>query len=277
MRISRQFAVTPELDDVERLDRLIAFHPARTTAPKILSPRQIDAYNANGYLSGLRIFSDAEIRDVRSRFDRLLAEVTVAGGDSYSISSAHLRHADAYDLLTDRRIVAHVGDLLGENVIGWGAHYFCKMPGDGKSVSWHQDAVYWPLTPAHTATVWLAIDDADAENACMRFIPASHLRGRIAFEKSAAEESNVLNLTVHGADRFGAPVDNVLRAGEISLHSDLLLHGSEANRSERRRCGLTLRYCSASVRAYLDWNLKGVVVRGSDPDSHWANPARPGG
>ena len=277
MRISRQFAVTPELDDVERLDRLIAFHPARTAAPETLSPRQIDAYNANGYLSGLRIFSDAEIRDIRSRFDKLLAEVTAAGGDSYSISSAHLRHADAYDLLTDRRIVAHVGDLLGENVIGWGAHYFCKMPGDGKSVSWHQDAVYWPLTPAHTATVWLAIDDADAENACMRFIPASHLRGRIAFEKSAAEESNVLNLTVPGVDRFGAPVDNVLRAGEISLHSDLLLHGSEANRSERRRCGLTLRYCSASVRAYLDWNLKGVVVRGSDPDGHWANPARPGG
>lgn len=277
MQTSRNFAITPELDDIERLDRLIAFHPSRTTAPQVLSPRQIDAYNANGYLSGLRIFSDAEIRGIRARFDKLLAEVTAAGGDSYSISSAHLRHADAYDLLTDRRIVSYVGDLLGENVIGWGAHYFCKMPGDGKSVSWHQDAVYWPLTPAHTVTVWLAIDDADADNACMRFIPASHLRGRIAFEKSAEDESNVLNLTVPGADRFGAPVDNALRAGEISLHSDLLLHGSEANRSDRRRCGLTLRYCSASVRAYLDWNLKGVVVRGSDPEGHWANPARPGG
>ena len=276
MQPPRKFAITPELDEIERLDRLIAFHPARAETPEILSPRQIAEYNANGYLSGLRIFSDAEIGDIRSRFDRLLAEVMQAGGDSYSISSAHLKHADAYDLLTDRRIVAYAGDLLGENVVGWGAHYFCKMPGDGKSVSWHQDASYWPLTPAHTVTVWLAIDDADAENACMRFISGSHLRGRIAFEKSAEDESNVLNQTVPDAGRFGAPVDNALQAGEISLHSDLLLHGSDANASGRRRCGLTLRYCHAAVRAYLDWNLKGVVVRGSAPDGHWANPARPG-
>jgi ectoine hydroxylase-related dioxygenase (phytanoyl-CoA dioxygenase family) len=55
----------------------------------------------------------------------------------------------------------------------------------------------------------------------------------------------------------------------------MLLHGSEANQSTRRRCGLTLRYCSADVRAYLDWNKKGVVVSGIDPTGHWANPPRP--
>jgi non-haem Fe2+, alpha-ketoglutarate-dependent halogenase len=66
-----------------------------------------------------------------------------------------------------------------------------------------------------------------------------------------------------------------LKAGEISLHCDLLLHGSDANHSERRRCGLTLRYCSADVRAGLNWNAKGVIVRGSDPSGHWADPPRP--
>jgi len=52
------------------------------------------------------------------------------------------------------------------------------------------------------------------------------------------------------------------------MHSDLLLHGSEANESDRRRCGLTLRYCAAEVRAYLDWHVKGVVVSGEDPGHH---------
>ena len=77
------------------------------------------------------------------------------------------------------------------------------------------------------------------------------------------------------AERFGTPVDVELKAGEISLHSDLLLHGSEANRSHRRRCGLTLRYCAAEVRAGLGWNDKGVIVIGSDPSGHWANRVRP--
>jgi hypothetical protein len=74
---------------------------------------------------------------------------------------------------------------------------------------------------------------------------------------------------------FGEPVNNVLKAGEISLHSDLLLHGSEANNSNRRRCGLTLRYCAAEVQAHLGWHIKGVVVSGQDVDNHWANPPRP--
>jgi hypothetical protein len=92
---------------------------------------------------------------------------------------------------------------------------------------------------------------------------------------SEAAEDNVLNQKVENPERFGTPVDDSLQAGEISLHSDLLLHGSEPNRSDRRRCGLTLRYCAAEVRAYLGWNEKGVVVSGNDSDGHWANPPRP--
>jgi hypothetical protein len=63
-----------------------------------------------------------------------------------------------------------------------------------------------------------------------------------------------LNQAVAGVEQLGAPVDDELGAGEISIHSDLLVHGSEANRSDRRRCGLTLRYCPAEVRAELGWN-----------------------
>lgn len=101
------------------------------------------------------------------------------------------------------------------------------------------------------------------------------MRGALAFETDDADASTVLNQRVTDIDKYGEPVDNVLRAGEISLHSDLLLHGSGANDSDRRRCGLTLRYCAADVRAYLDWNRKGVVVSGRDPDGHWADPPRP--
>jgi len=43
----------------------------------------------------------------------------------------------------------------------------------------------------------------------------------------------------------------------------------------RRRCGLTLRYCPTDVRAGLGWNAKGVIVSGQDPAGHWANPTRP--
>jgi len=265
----------PAAEALRTVARDLRFHPSRVEQPQRLTAGQIESFNRDGYLAPFRVFEEDEIADLRRYFDELLARTLAAGGDSYSISTAHLRYGRVYDLLTHPRIVAWVKDLLGENVIGWGSHFFCKMPGDGKRVSWHQDASYWPLTPSKAVTVWLAIDDANVENACMRFIPGSHWFGRLTYTLTENDDANVLNQTVAGAERLGAPFDDELRAGEISIHSDLLVHGSEANASARRRCGLTLRYCPADVRAELGWNAKGVIVSGSDPSGHWANAQRP--
>lgn len=265
----------PSTEELGKIDRDLRFHPSTTQLPTVLTPLQIAAFNRDGYLAGIRIFSDEEITEIRRYFDDLLAKTLAAGGDSYSISTAHLRYGRVYDILTEPRIVGRVQDLIGEDVIAWGSHFFCKMPGDGKRVSWHQDSSYWPLTPSMAVTAWLAIDDATVENACMRYIPGSHQLGHLTYTLSENDEANVLNQTVPNAESLGKPVDVQLKAGEISIHSDLLLHGSEANQSNKRRCGLTLRYCPAVVRAGLGWNAKGVVVSGKDESGHWANPPRP--
>jgi non-haem Fe2+, alpha-ketoglutarate-dependent halogenase len=270
-----QFKILPDNAELDQIERDLRFHTLGVESPSTLTREQIAAFNRDGFLKGIRLFNEDEIATHRRYFDVLLERVIAAGGDSYSISTAHLKYPEVYDLLAHPRIVGLVKDLLGENVIGWGSHYFCKMPRDGKRVSWHQDASYWPLTPSKTVTVWLAIDDSDTENACMRFIPGSHLYGHLTWSLSEDDEGNVLNQSVADVERFGAPVDDVLKAGEASIHSDLTLHGSEANDSDRRRCGLTLRYCAADVRGYMDWNAKGVVVSGVDADGHWANAARP--
>jgi hypothetical protein len=269
------FPIIPDQQDINRVERDLRFHPCTTPDPKVLSREQVEHFNRFGYLKGLRIFEAEEAEANRAWFDDLLQGVLAAGGDSYSISTAHLKYGKVYDLLTHPRLVAIVKDLLGENVIAWGSHFFCKMPRDGKAVAWHQDASYWPLSPSKAVTVWLAIDAADRANACMRFLAGSHHFGHLTFRPSDPSEHNVLNQTIDDVERFGTPVDVELQPGEISLHSDLLLHGSEANTSDRRRCGLTLRYCSADVRAGLGWNAKGVLVSGSDPSGHWANPPRP--
>ena len=269
--------IIPNQEQLGQLGRRLQFHPSTTTAPKLLTTEQIATYNREGYLKGFRIFSPEEMVEHRRRFDEVLDAVLAAGGNSYSIISAHRKYGFVYDLLTHPRIVAYVKDILGENVIGWGAHYFCKLPHDGKIVSWHQDASFWPLSPSKTVTVWLAIDDADSENACMRFVAGSHHLGHLTYRMSEDGEASVLNQTVDNVEQFGTVVYDELKAGEISLHSDLLLHGSLANHSDRRRCGLTLRYCTSEV--YSDpsfgWHREGVVVSGSDPSGHWANPARP--
>jgi non-heme Fe2+,alpha-ketoglutarate-dependent halogenase len=270
-----KFQAVPDQTDLEKMNRDLSFYPSQVTQPETLNCEQVEQYNRDGHVKDLRVFSRTEADELRGYFDRLLERAIAAGGDSYSISSAHLTYGRVYDLLSEPRIVAYVKDILGEDVIGWGSHFFCKMPHDGKSVAWHQDASYWPLTPSKAVTVWLAIDDADVENACMKFVAGSQHVGHLTFRPSADDEGNVLNQTIEDAEQYGEVVYDELAAGQVSLHADLLLHGSEANESDRRRCGLTLRYCTPDVVAGSNWHDKGVVVAGRDHSGNWTNPARP--
>jgi hypothetical protein len=268
------FQPLPGHADLASIPRDLRFHSCTNAYPKVLTHEQIEHYNRYGYIMPVRLFSPKEIAEIRGYFDQLLARYQAEGKDSYSISSAHLRHGQVWDVLTHPRIVEVVSDLLGPSVIAWGSHFFCKMPGDGKTVAWHQDSSYWPLTPSKAITVWLAVDDADRANACMQYIPGTQVLGHLTYQLKEDDASNVLNQVVPEIEQYGEPIDVELQAGEASIHSDLLLHGSGANTSARRRCGLTLRYTPGDVRAYLGWNEKGVVVAGDQPE-HWAHRPRP--
>lgn len=275
MQQQTDFAIIPEAEEIARLDRDIRFFPCETTEPKTLSNDQVELWNRAGYLSPLTVLDDGEAESLRLYFDDLLAQALAEGRDSYSISSAHLKHARIYDLLANPRIVEVMTDLLGENVIGWGAHFFCKLPGDGKRVDWHQDCSYWPLTPTKAITVWLAIDDADEDNGCMEVVAGSHKFGLIDYIASDAQGGNVLNQTVTDPEKYGTIERTPVRAGQMSVHSDLLLHGSPPNVSDRRRCGLTLRYCPSDVTAHLGWNQKGRLVAGRADATLWPGALRP--
>jgi hypothetical protein len=275
MQQQTEFAIIPDRDSIATVEREIRFFPATNDVPRFLSPEDIETWNQDGYLGPLDVYDDESAADIRRYFDQLLAEALAQGRDSYSISSAHLKHARVWDMLTNARIVGYVSDLLGQDVVGWGSHFFCKMPGDGKRVDWHQDCSYWPLTPTKAVTVWLAIDDADLANGCMEVYAGSHTHGLIDFDVTEADSGNVLDQVVKNPEKYGRHQLTPLRAGQISIHSDLLVHGSAPNMSDRRRCGLTLRYCPADVTAYLGWNQKGVVVCGQADKKLWPGAARP--
>ena len=112
----------------------------------------------------------------------------------------------------------------------------------------------------------------------MLFIPGSHLHGQIPFDKSTTEDNTVLNQSVRDPKNWGdVPAAETIRASQVSLHTDLLLHGSEPNRSQRRRCGLTLRCHPPDVRRVEPEHAPGIICRGSDPSGYWPPIERPEG
>jgi hypothetical protein len=98
----------------------------------------------------------------------------------------------------------------------------------------HQDAAYLSGDPDQYATVWIALDDCDPENGCLRVVPTSH---RHAYSHTGTEP------------QIDPSVWTMLSWMDVPLHPGWgiafhprLLHASSANTSDRPRRALMLRY-----------------------------------
>ncbi|MEL7114381.1 MAG: phytanoyl-CoA dioxygenase family protein, partial [Pseudomonadota bacterium] len=187
----------------------LRFSPVVNSAPQRLSQDQIAHYNREGFVRPFDIFGAGEIARIRAYFDRLMSDMGDAG--HYGINCYQARMAGIWDIATDPRILDHVADLIGPNIICWASAILTKKPHDPKQVPWHQDASFWRLSPARTVTVWLAIDDADAANSAMRFLPRTHDKGAMA--TASTDAASVFHIETAGADQMGEPFVNALKAG----------------------------------------------------------------
>ena len=116
----------------------------------------------------------------------------------------------------------------------------------------HQDGSYWPLDPMEVVTLWLAVDDSDTDNGCMRVLPRTHRLALHEMIPSDEATPNVLGSGISTEVLASLPTDNAvdlcLKAGDVSVHSPMLVHGSNPNSSGRRRGGLTIRYIPTSTK-----------------------------
>ena len=144
-------------------------------------------------------------------------------------------------------ILDRVEQLIGPDIVLWGCKVFCKPASDGMAVPMHQDGHYWPIEPLATCTAWIAIDDSNVGNGCLRVVPGSHI-GKRYYEHSKSDRENlVLNQHVDDARiDLDDAVDLELHPGQFSLHDVFLIHGSNPNTSGKRRAGVAIRYMPAT-------------------------------
>ena len=252
--------------------RDLSFLPIVNDSPKFLSIQEIEKYNSDGYIAPLNAFSSEETINVRKNVDNLFAKLQSYedGRDSYSIDCYQHKSKTIWNIVNTEKILNHVQDLIGPNIICWASHFFNKLPKDNRPVPYHQDAAYWLLSPARTVTVWLAIDDTGLDNAPMEFLPRSHKVGPLAW-KETDQKNSVLPREILDLEKFGKSYKNTLKTGDFSLHADMLAHGSLPNTSNQRRCGLTIRYCDPSATKPLEpaYAQKAILCRGEKPMELW--------
>ena len=215
-----------------------------------LSDAEIRTYQEQGYVvPNYRVPKTTLNRLLTALEESLTANPTVRPEQLASIHTPKagpedtVGHQTFLDTALDPELVELVSSVLGENVIMWGCQLFCKPGSDGMEVPMHQDGQYWPIRPLATCTLWLALDASDQGNGCLEVIPGSH-REKFHYSHRVDDRADVvLNQAIDDPRLPDVdPARIELEPGQLSLHDVYLAHGSQPNKSGRRRAGFTVRY-----------------------------------
>jgi non-haem Fe2+, alpha-ketoglutarate-dependent halogenase len=230
--------------------------------PKVLSDARIAAYREQGVLFPLPALGVPELRACLDALARIEALPEPARTRLVK-NKSHLVSRTLWDTIHRPAILDAVEDVIGPDLLVWGASFFKKEAGSPDYVSWHQDATYWGLEPPDIVTAWVALTPSTIESGCMRVVPGTH-RGPILPHTETNAANNLLSRGQEIAVdvRQGDAVDVVLAPGQMSLHHVLIAHNSEPNRATHPRVGFAIRYIGGHVRQKQATRDTATLVRG---------------
>jgi hypothetical protein len=234
---------------------------ARPTAiaEGLISEEGVRSFHALGWWCSRKLFGDDEIARMRLEHERVWRGEQ--DGDGFAskpeqfgtpVDPCALRKHDSAWWINDYvlRFACHpaIGKIAAALMATpearlWHDQLMWK-PGQGPdgaspagNVGWHQDYDYWRCSSTRNmVTAWIALQDTDEGNGCMRMIVGSHRWGLQREDESAFDGDLDRLRRKYVALGFAwdeAPVR--LRAGEASFHHALTFHGSGPNRSREPR------------------------------------------
>ncbi len=234
-----------------------------------LTPAEIAAFHRDGWITLPGLLSEGELRPLEELYMRFLRrEIAVPRRDYCDMTSDYARPIEDYAILNvmlprvyhaalranvyERR-AAHVAQQLwGEPFAIDYDQFVAKPPHKSDAVfHWHQDLGYWPITSdTRTASFWLALDDVDDDNGCVRFVDGSHreteLREHLPLHGDRDKNHTLVAHVDAARDRIRSAI---LKRGSVSVHHERTVHGSGGNTSTRWRRGYVVAFRSPGTIA----------------------------
>ena len=239
-----------------------------------LNEKQLKNYDNNGFVAPIDVLSLEEAKEIKKEIEYIEKKwpnelIGLGRNNVHYISPVFDK------VCHNSRILNAVESIIGKDILVGGTTLFIKEPDKKGFVSWHQDAKYIGFEPYNWVTAWLAITDANEENGCMRMWSGSH-KERIKDHKDTYDENNLLT---RGQTVQNVPAEktilNTLKAGQLSLHHPMIVHGSSPNKSKQRRIGFV-------IQSYIGTDVDQVIgkvyvqqARGKDTFKYHKHAKRP--
>ena len=242
-----------------------------------LTDQQLDFYQENGYVAGIRVLNDDQVETLRGELRRLIDPDHAGRQLFYEYNANESTNPDTtlfhalgawrvspafHDLLWNAAFLVPAAQLLGASVRFWHDQIFYKPAHHGGIVAWHQDYSYWTRTqPMAHLSCWIGLDDATVANGCLHYVPRSH-RWNLLPITGLADDMNAIQgvLNEKQKNEFRpAPIE--LKKGEASFHHPLMVHGSYENQTDRLRRAVVINaFADGVMSASNEPLLQGVPV-----------------
>ena len=147
-------------------------------------------------------------------------------------------------LRKDKTIIEIIKTLIKERAKNFGSEFFAKPARHGLKSPVHQDNFYWSLSPLNKnkgLTIWISLNKSDKRNGGVFYFKGSHKIGLLNHVPSHAPGSSQTVKNLKMLKRF-RKVYPKLNPGDCLIHNTMVAHGSEPNKSNSPRKGITLRY-----------------------------------
>ena len=131
--------------------------------------------------------------------------------------------------------------------------WLIKEPGTSTRTPWHHDMTYWPIDGQQICTVWLALDQVNAESGAVEYVRGSHLWGQ-KFRPASFGDGNQYTEDIPEVPDIEAQRDALdivqfeLEPGDCTVHHALLVHSAPGNlTAATRRRAYTSRWAGDDV------------------------------
>lgn len=134
--------------------------------------------------------------------------------------------------------------LLNSKVKFRETEYFAKPAKVGMPSPFHQDNYYWNVKKGKALTMWFSIDKSNKSNGGLGYLCGSQKLGIILHEPSYAPGSSqkIPDKKINYLKKKFKIYYPDLNPGDILIHSCEVIHGSDANKSNNSRRGLTMQF-----------------------------------
>ncbi len=220
------------------------------------------AFERDGFVSLPRFLSEEDLDALTATYMRFVQrEIHVPGRDYCDMAGDYERRPEDFDVVNvmlPRRYHAEwrgnayeqAAEAIARALVPSATsldydQLVAKPPGRPEAVfHWHQDLAYWPETPApETVTVWLALDDVDDENGCLRFVAGSQREPELRPHRPLTGDREDSHTLVAAVDEAEDEIRSVhLARGEAVAFRERTLHGSGGNVSNRWRRAYVLAF-----------------------------------